>query len=190
MFKKTICAIILTAMGVAMGACTVETPVVQTAVVIETPQGESPPVVRVSRNNYSTKDMVSVMGLAEESALIGQTVSDPAAYLDSAIRKAGDLKLNEANLQLILDKLVWHVEQLDFEGKSKIGENTATFMLSTRTAQLPYLIEKAKYEGEDAWVVVLNWDLNPNGNVTHGSHVALVAFKYGTDEVLFAMSCA
>ena len=62
-------------------------------------------------------------------------------------------------------------------------------MLSKRTAQLPYLIESASYQGKKAWLVVLNWEIN-TGNLTHGSHVAIVAFEYGTDKVLFAMSCA
>jgi hypothetical protein len=161
-----------------------------TPLMIETPQKIAPPIVRISDNNYAAKDMVSLQHLAEDSTLVGKYVLGVQAYVDSAIDKADKLKLNDENLKDILTKLVMRIDQLDFEGKNA-GENGVqwTFMLSKKTVQLPYLIESASYQGKKAWFVVLNWEMN-TGNLTHGSHVAIVAFEYGTDKVLFAMSCA
>jgi hypothetical protein len=182
---KGACLILLGILAVTLISCAPAKPVV-----IETPQNIAPPIVRVSDNNYAAKDMISLMHLAEDSDLVGQYVPSVQAYLDSAIANAGQLKLNEENLKVILTKLVLHIDQLDFEGKNA-GENGVqwTFMLSQKTDQLPYLIENASYQGKKAWLVVLNWEIN-TGTLTHGSHVAIVAFEYVTDKVLFAMSCA
>ena len=182
---KGACLIILGVLAVTLVACAPDKPVV-----IETPLNAVPPIVRISDNNYAAKDMVSLQHLAEDSALVGKYVPSVQAYLGSAINQADQLKLNGENLKDILTKLVMGIDQLDFEGKN-VGENGVqwTFMLSNKTAQLPYLIESASYQGKKAWLVVLNWEMN-TGNLTHGSHIAVIAFEYGTDKVLFAMSCA
>jgi hypothetical protein len=172
--KKAVCLFLIIILGMGLIACTSmisgpgtnTTPETTTKIIIETPQNLAPPIVRISDNDYSMKDLVSFMRLAEDSELVRQSIPNPQAYVDSAINKADELKLNSEN------GVAW------------------TFMLSNKTAQLPYLIEKAKYQGREAWLITLNWEMNDEeGNRTHGSHVAVIALKYGTDTVLVAMSC-
>lgn len=61
------------------------------------------------------------------------------------------------------------------------------FRISNKSAQLPCLIEKARYNDVDAWIMALNWEYVSRGTIFH---IAVVVFKYGTHEVLFAASCA
>jgi hypothetical protein len=195
---KAIYLIMLVFLALGLIACRSETPgnelstptVPDKPVVIETPHNPDPPIVRISDNNYSSVNMGSLMGLAEDGALVGRSIPDPGAYIDSAINQAEELKLDSGNLKEILNKLVLHIEHLDFSKGRDLGNGwIATFMLSDKTAQLPYIIEKAKYQGQEAWLIVLNWEMNYEGKLTHGSHIAIVTFKYGTSTVLLAMSC-
>jgi len=156
--------------------------------VIDKPNPESvSPIVRLSGNNYSWENMVSLMHLATDNVYSQVTAED---VLNSAVKQAEDLNLNSGNLNDILTKLIFHIDRLDFAGKNVTGSGVQLrFMLSDKTAQLPYLIEKARYNGQEVWIVILNWEMNYDGTRIAGSHVAVVVFKYGSDDILFAMSC-
>ena len=131
---------------------------------------------------------------AEDSPIWMNTVewaaSNRQAFIDSAAAKAEELQLNSENLQDILTKLVLNIDQLDFTGKN-VGEGGQLypFKPGTGTVQLPYIIEKAEYKGQEAWLISLNWERSDSLDSAIG-HIAVVVFEYGTDNILFAMSCA
>ncbi|MFA7103440.1 MAG: hypothetical protein WC142_09630 [Bacteroidales bacterium] len=154
----------------------------------------TPPIVSVSNHNYSLGDVVGFMYDAGDSSIwtnaVEWAVSNRQAFIDSAVAKAEELQLNSENLQEMLTKLVFNIDQLDFTGKniSEDGESEYPFRLSSQTVHLPYWIEKAEYKGQEAWIISLNWeDSDILNNLM--SHIAVVVFEYGTDNVLFAMSC-
>ncbi|MDD4924670.1 MAG: hypothetical protein PHF74_07580 [Dehalococcoidales bacterium] len=159
--------------------------------VFTTIPNDTPPIVCASNQNYSMEDMASFMYDAEDSSIWMNSVewafSNRQAFIDSAVAKAEELQLNNENLQDILTKLILNIEQLDFEGKN-IGDDGMgyTFKIRSETVQLPYLVEKAEYKGKEAWFIALNWAYPPSTIF----HIATVVFEYGTDNVLFAISCA
>jgi hypothetical protein len=170
------------------------TTVPSTTMGIENPQDGVPPFVRVSDKNYTRWDMLDFMSLASGSKLQWSLANQPAS-VDSAVKKAAELKLNNGNLEDILNKLELHIEKLDFSGKNVdvSGNALVTFMISERTVQLPYLIEKAHYQGQEAWIMAINWEMKYaiQGDGTVGlGHIAVIVFQYGSNDVLFAMSCA
>lgn len=169
--------------------------VATTSETIEAPQESTPPIVRISDKDYG-KDAGSFMRVAEGSVLSNQTLgwalSNQQVFVDSAVKKAEELNLDGGNLKEIITKLVLYVDQLDFKGKN-VNESGVewTFRISKQTIQLPYVIEKAKYQGKEAWLVALNWETNYESHMTSAmSHIAGIVFEYGSETVLFAMSCA
>jgi len=201
---EVVCIILLVVLSVSVGACTSKTPgteesstpLTSTTASIETPQEGSPPIVRISDNDYSRGNAPSIMQLASDSELSTQSVewalSNQQVFVGAAVKQANELNLDSENLEEIMTKLVLYVDQLDFQGKNMDESGVAcTFKINNKTVQLPYLIEKAKYQGKEAWLVVLNWEMNYDDHKTIGmSHIALIVFEYGSDNVLFAMSCA
>jgi hypothetical protein len=183
------------------------TPVVETITVdlSNTPEATSPeiyvpeppptglPVVRFSGLNYNRGDVTTLSRQAEDSLTAKQTVAWAQEYsqtfIDRASAQADAIGLDGANLRAILEKLLLHFDPNDFYGKNGIDGGQIIFMLSTRTVQIPLLIEKAKFEGKDAWVMALNWEMGRNPD-SHLGHIAAIAYRYGSTEVLFAMSCA
>jgi hypothetical protein len=168
--------------------------ITQTPTIITTTQDSPPPIVSISNHNYSMGDAAGFMYDAEDSSIWMNTVewaiSNRQAFIDSAVAKAEELQLNSENLQDLLTKLVLNIDQLDFTGKnvSEDGESEYPFRLSSQTIHLPYWIEKAEYKGKEAWLISLNWEKSEVTNAAIG-HIAVVVFEYGTDNVLFAMSC-
>mgnify|MGYP001130135744 CR=1 FL=1 len=170
------------------------TTVTEASTIITTIQNMSPPIVSISNHNYSLGDAVGFMYDAGDSTIWMNSVewaaSNRQAFIDSAVAKAEELQLNSENLQDILTKLVLNIDQLDFTDKnvSEDGEGVYPFRPSSQTIHLPYWIEKAEYKGQEAWIISLNWeDSDILNNLM--SHIAVVVFEYGTDNVLFAMSC-
>ena len=181
------------------------TPIVETITVdlSNTPGAASPeiyvseppptglPVVRFSGFNYSRGDVTTLSRQAEDSLTAKQTVAWAQEYSQTFIDRAqaDATGLDGANLRAILEKLLLHFDPDDFYGKNETGGGQIVFMLSTSTVQIPLLIEKAKFEGNDAWVMALNWEMSRNPD-SHLGHIAAIAYRYGSTEVLFAMSCA
>jgi hypothetical protein len=150
-------------------------------------------MVCVSNNDYSWGDAVSFSRKAEEQELsyysVSKAISNKQNFIDSATAKAGELGLDYENLEDILTKLLFDIGQLDLKDKNVINGTTITFMLSSKTVQLPYLIEKADYQGQEAWIIALNWEMNHSPPDSFIGHIATIVFEYGTDNVLFAASC-
>jgi hypothetical protein len=158
--------------------------------VFTTIPNDTPPIVRASNQNYSEGDAVLFMQNAADSSLTSNTaewaVSNQQSFIDSAFEKAQELQLNSENLQDILTKLILNVDQLDLDGKNIGDDGTGyTFKINSQSIQLPYVIEKAEYKGQEAWFIALNWAYPPSTIF----HIATVVFEYGTDNVLFAISC-
>jgi hypothetical protein len=152
----------------------------------------TPPIVSVSNHNYSLGDAVGFMYDAGDSTIwmnsVEWAISNRQSFVDSAVSKAEELQLDSENLQDILTKLVFNIDQLDFTGKnvSEDGEGEIPFGLSSQTVHLPYWIEKAEYKGQEAWLISLNWEYSELLDAAI-SHIAVVVFEYGTDNVLFVM---
>jgi hypothetical protein len=169
-----------------------------TTAISNTTGSDAPVVVRVSDRNYLRTEIIPVFNnIAENSSLVNQkdnlTIPTKQSFIETSVNRAEKLGLDEGNLRDILTKLVFHIDQLNFTGKNTFTDNEGkitevSFRISNSTVQLPGLIEKAKYMGVDAWIIVLNW-ANQAPPQSRLSHVATIVFKYGSDEVLFAESC-
>jgi hypothetical protein len=188
--KKTVINIIMLVLPLfilfSLTGCTPEP-------VFTTIPNDTPPIVRASNQNYSQGDAVLYMQNAADSSLSSNTsewaVLNQQAFIDSAVEKAQELQLNSENLQDILTKLILNIDQLDFDGKNIGDDGTGyTFKIRLETVQLPYLVEKAEYKGQEAWFIALNWTSSDNLDAVI-FHIATVVFEYGTDNVLFAISC-
>jgi hypothetical protein len=147
-----------------------------------------------SPQDYEKADVVQLSRQAENSNLSSQGVDwaqgNEQAFIDGALNQAVSANLDSTNLNAVLNSLMLNFNPASFEGKSEVAPGESIlFRLSQKTIQLPYMIEKAKFEGQDAWVIVLNWEM---GYAASSSlmHIAAVVYRYGTTEVLFAMSCA
>jgi hypothetical protein len=195
---KVVCLILSAVLAIGMTSCNSETPVsslISATGKIVTPEEVNPPIVRVSNNNYSAKDVPSIMQLGSNDGVsrppLEWTLSNQQSFIEAAVKQSNALNLDSENLRVIITKLETDVDQLDFQDKNMGSSGVAwTFMINNRTVQLPYLIEKAKYQGKDAWVVVLNWEMNyADDTIINLSHIAVVVFEYGSTNVLIAMSC-
>ncbi|MBI2937392.1 MAG: hypothetical protein HYY22_04235 [Thaumarchaeota archaeon] len=157
----------------------------------------APTIVRVSDRNYLRTDLPVFDRSAENYSLANQVVglstSNRQRYIETAVKRAETLGLDETNLRDILTKLMFHIDELNFTDKNTFTDNDGkifeiSFRISNTTVQIPYLIEKVKYNGVDAWIIALNWE-NKESSQGKWGHVAAVVVKYGSDEVLFAKSC-
>ncbi len=161
-------------------------------------KSDTPVTVCISDGNYLETEIIPVFHkIADNSSLANQmvdwSISSRQSFIDTAVKRAENLGLDSGNLHEILTKLMFHVDELNFTGRNVLTDNEGktvevSFRISNATVQLPCLIEKAKYKGEDAWIIALNWENNGPSQGRLG-HVATVVFKYGSDEVLFASSC-
>jgi hypothetical protein len=108
-------------------------------------------------------------------------ISNRQIFIDTAVKEAEQLSLDERNIHDILTKLMFHIDELNFTDKNIITDKEGkkgevSFRISNATIQLPILIEKAKYKGVDAWIIALNWE-NKESFQGRLNHVTAVVFK-------------
>jgi len=140
------------------------------------------PVVRATKKDYNRTTLIdNFWNCSEWKNLSNKTVSWALDNLNFFIEvitlKSENLGLNSSEINQILNKLVYNEVYKDFG-----------FFVNYSLTLLPCLVEKAKFNGTDAWIIVFNWEMS---NETEASmkHIQIYVAEYGTQRILYFNTC-